>query len=149
VNHLNGREALAFVRNRHAFLEGDRARGRHQMAVIKGVINGLMSSKVITNYAELLDEMEGCLQTNASKSMIGELVQITLDRSRSDWQVLTYNVDGNGRLDYAYSLGAYAYCMIPNPNTVDYAKQLVSDVLNGTPITQDELQKNAPSPRGD
>ncbi len=149
MNHLNGKAALYFVRNRHDFADGDRARSRHQMAVIKGVIKSLRSSKIITNYAELLEEMEDCIQTNASKSMIGELVQITLDRSRSDWQVLTYNVDGNGRLDYAYSLGAYAYCMIPNPNTVDYAKQLVSDVLNGTPITQDELQKNAPSPRGD
>ena len=144
VNHMNGREALAFVRNRYAFLEGDRARGRHQMAVIKGVINGLMSSKVIANYAELLDEMEGCLQTNASKTMIGDLVQLTLDRSRGDWKVLTYSVDGSGTTDYAYSLGAYAYCMVPFPQTLDYAQELVKTVVAGDSLTQDELQKNAP-----
>ena len=149
MNHLNGKQALGFVRNRYSFLEGDRARGRHQMAVIKGVINGLMSSKIITNYAELLDEMEGCFQTNASKSMIGDLVQLTLDRSRGDWKVITYSVDGVGQTDYAYSLGAYAYCMVPNTKTVEYARQLVSDVLNGTPLTQEELQENAPNPRGD
>jgi LCP family protein required for cell wall assembly len=144
MNHLNGKQALAFVRNRYAFLEGDRARGRHQMAVIKGVINGLMSSKVITNYAELLDEMEGCFQTNASKTMIGELVQLTLDRSRGDWKVLTYSVDGSGSTDYAYSLGAYAYCMVPYPQTLQYAQDLVKTVVAGDSLTQDDLQKNAP-----
>lgn len=144
MNHLNGRQALAFVRNRYSFLEGDRARGRHQMALIKGVINGLMSSKVITNYAELLDEMEGCLQTNASKSMIGELVQLTLDHKRGDWKVLTYSVDGSGSTDYAYSLGAYAYCMVPYPQTLKYAQDLVKTVVAGDSLTQDELQQNAP-----
>ena len=144
MNHLNGKQALAFVRNRYAFLEGDRARGRHQMAVIKGVINGLKSSKVITNYAELLDEMEGCFQTNASKTMIGELVQLTLDRSRGDWKVLTYSVDGSGSTDYAYSLGAYAYCMVPYPQTLQYAQDLVKTVVAGDSLTQDDLQKNAP-----
>ena len=93
MNHMNGEEALAFVRNRYSFGEGDRARGRHQMAVIKGVVDGLRSSKVLTNYAELMDEMAGYLQTNASKKMIGDLVQLTLDRKR-DWVVLTYSVDG-------------------------------------------------------
>ncbi len=84
MNHMSGKAALTFVRNRRLFMEGDRARGRHQMAVIKGVINGLMSSKIITNYSELMNEMSGCFQTNASLSMVGDLVQLTLDRSRGD-----------------------------------------------------------------
>ena len=142
--HLNGEEALAFVRNRYAFAEGDRARGRHQMAVIKGVINGLMSSKIITNYAELLDEMSGCLQTNASRAMIGDLVQLTLDRSKGDWVVLTYSVDGFGATDSAWSLGAYAYVMVPFENNLDYARELVTDVISGEPLTQEQVQANAP-----
>ena len=149
MNHLNGRAALYFVRNRHDFADGDRARSRHQMAVIKGVINGLMSSKIITNYAQLMKDMEGCFQTNASMTMVGDMVQLTLDRSKGDWKVLTYNVDGNGRTDYAYSLGAYAYCMIPNMKTVEYAQSLASAVIAGESMTQEQLQKNAPSPRGD
>ena len=147
TNHLSGKAALRFVRNRYAFGEGDRARGRHQMAVIKGIIGSLRSSKILTNYAELMDEMADCFQTNASKAMVGELVQLTLDPGKSDWTVLTYSVDGNGRTDYAYSSGAYAYCMIPNMNTVDYAKGLAAAVLAGEPLTQEELQKNAPNPR--
>lgn len=144
MNHLSGSAALGFVRNRHDFGEGDRARGRHQMAVIKGVINGLMSSKIITNYGELLDEMSGCLQTNASRSMIGDLVQLTLDRKKGDWKVLTYSVDGYGSTEYAWSLGAYAYVMVPYANNLDYAQELAMKVLTGEKITQEELQANAP-----
>ena len=118
------------------------------MAVIKGIIKSLRSSKILTNYTQLMEDMAGCFQTNASKAMIGELVQLTMDPSKSDWTVLTYNVDGNGRTDYAYSLGAYAYCMIPNMKTVEYAQSLAAAVLAGEPLTQEELQKNAPPPRG-
>ena len=144
MNHLNGRAALGFVRNRYSFGEGDRARGRHQMAVIKGIINGLMSSKIITNYSELLDEMAGCLQTNASRSMIGDLVQLTLDRKKGDWKVLTYSVDGYGATEYAWSLGAYAYVMVPYANNRDYARELVTQVLANEVLTQDDLQAKAP-----
>ena len=116
------------------------------MAVIKGVINGLMSSKIITNYLELMDEMAGCFQTNVSKSMIGELVQLTLDRSSGDWRVLTYSVDGNGSTEYAYSLGCYAYVMVPyDETTVDYARDLwPSPGRLRRDLTQEELQENAP-----
>ena len=149
MNHLNGRAALLFARDRHHQIDGDRARSRHQMAVIKGVINELKSSKIILNYVDLMQEMQDCFQTNASLTMVGDLVQLTLDPSLDDWKVLTYNVDGNGKTDYAYSQGSYAYCMHPNMKTVEYAQSLVEVVLAGGSMTQEELLKNAPSPRGD
>ena len=146
MNHLSGKAALRFVRDRYSFGEGDRARGRHQMAVIKGVIDSAMSSKIITNYSELMDEMSGCFQTNASKAMVGRLVQLTMDRSKGDWKVLTYSVDGWGNTDFAYSLGCYAYVMVPYPETVDYARNLALAVASGETMTQEQLQKNAPKP---
>lgn len=143
---VSGEDALRFVRNRYAFAEGDRARGRHQMAVVKGIINSLRSSKILTNYLELMDEMAGCFQTNVSKAMIGELVQLTM-QSGKDWTVLTYSVDGNGSTEYAYSLGCFAYVMIPNTDTVEYARSLAIAIASGETMTQEQLQKNAPKPR--
>lgn len=144
MNHLSGKDALNFVRNRHAFREGDRARGRHQMAVIKGVINGLMSSKLLTNYTELMDQMSECFQTNASMNMIGDLVQLTLDRSKGDWKVVTYSADGWGMSGYTFSQGAYAYVMVPYPETLEYARELVNAVISGEVLTQEQVQENAP-----
>ncbi len=144
MNHLTGTQALKFVRNRYAFLEGDRARGRHQMAVIKGVINGLSTSRILTNYGELMDQMAGCFQTNASRKMVGELVQLTLDRSKGDWNVITYSVDGWGNTDYTPAQGAHAYVMVPFPETRDYALELVDAVIAGETLTQEQVQENAP-----
>ncbi len=144
MNHLNGEAALWFVRDRYSFLDGDRARGRHQMAVIKGVINSLASSKLITNYSEIMDEMAGCFQTNASKAMIGELAQLTLDQSKGDWTVLTYSVNGWGNSDYAFALGCYAYVMVPYPDTIDYARELVMTVCSDEALTQEQINENAP-----
>ncbi|MBR5095243.1 MAG: LCP family protein [Oscillospiraceae bacterium] len=142
--HMGGKQALKFVRDRHSFIDGDRARGRHQMAVIKGVIKGLISSKLITNYAEIMEELSDSFQTNAPKALIGELVRLTMDRSKGDWNVLTYSANGVGTTDYAYSLGAYAYVMIPDEDTIDYARSLVIAVASGETMTQAEVYANAP-----
>ena len=47
LNHLNGDQALAFARERHAFAEGDRQRGKNQMEVIRGVMAKAMSPSMI------------------------------------------------------------------------------------------------------
>lgn len=142
INHLDGTAALRFVRDRHSFgTEGDRARGRHQMAVIKGVIKGLASFKLLTNYGEIMDELADSFQTNASKALVGELVRMTLDTGTGKWKVLTYSVNGYDRTDYAYSLGCNAYVMAPEALTVDYARELVIAVASGEPLTQIEINK--------
>ena len=141
--HLDGYSALAYARCR-SFEAGDRVRGRHQMYVIRGVINGLMSSNALANYSDLMAKLSNSFQTDMPKEMIGELVQLTLDRSNGDWKVLTYSVDGAGRTDMCFSLGCKAYVMVPYPDTLEYARQLVISVISGESMTQDELNAGAP-----
>lgn len=142
TNQLNGEAALAFARERHAFRENDRARGRHQMAVIRGVIRGLRSSRLLANYGEVLEQLSGSFQTDAPPELLGELVQKTL--RGGDWTVLSYSVDGEGESNYAPSLGAYAYVMRPYDDTVDYARTLMQAVAAGDSLSQDWIQANAP-----
>lgn len=49
TNSLNGVEALAFVRERYAFPDGDYQRVRNQQAYLKGVINKAASPGVLLN----------------------------------------------------------------------------------------------------
>ena len=140
INHLDGKTALRFVRDRYSFgTEGDRARGRHQMAVIKGVIKGLASFKMLTNYGEIMDELADSFQTNASKEVVGELVRMTLDLESGKWKVLTFSVNGYDRTDYSYALGCNAYVMAPEIKTVEYARKLVIAVASGETPTQSEV----------
>lgn len=49
VNTLDGREALAFVRERYAFADGDYQRVRNQQIFLKGAIGKSLSAETVTN----------------------------------------------------------------------------------------------------
>ena len=54
INYMDGTKALAYVRERYAFPNGDYQRGIHQMQVITAVIQKAMSPEILTNYGSLL-----------------------------------------------------------------------------------------------
>jgi LCP family protein required for cell wall assembly len=49
LNTLTGAEALAFVRERYAFTDGDYQRVRNQQIYIKGVLRTILSAETLTN----------------------------------------------------------------------------------------------------
>jgi LCP family protein required for cell wall assembly len=49
MNHLNGEQALAFVRERHQLSEGDISRGRRQQAFLKALLLEALSKSTLTN----------------------------------------------------------------------------------------------------
>ncbi|WP_241972715.1 LCP family protein [Cryobacterium cryoconiti] len=52
---LNGTEALAFVRERYAFADGDFQRARNQQAFIKAVLGKSLTAETLTNPARISD----------------------------------------------------------------------------------------------
>jgi len=138
TNHLDGTEALGFARERHAFTDGDRQRGRNQMKVIQGVLTKLMSADILKNYASLMESISSSLQTNMTLDEIGALVQGQLE-SGASWNIVTYSVSGSDSTQKCASIGMSAYVMIPNENDVEFAKELIIATQSGTEVTQDEI----------
>lgn len=136
-NYVDGEAALAFARERYAFQEGDRQRGRNQMAVIEGVINKAMSPELLSNYTSVLSAVEGSFETNVSYNRIAELVRDQLANGGS-WNIVSYSVDGSGDTKRPYSMSAYAYVMVPDQTTVDKAKELIQQVIDGEVINLNE-----------
>lgn len=134
VNHLNGSQALAFARERKAFSSGDRQRGKNQMAVIRAVIEKMQSAEVLTNYAGLLQAVEGSFETSVPYDLIAELVRDQLNGGGT-WNVVSYSVDGWGDSQVTYSQGVRAYVMVPYQETVDTAKELMRQVRAGETVT--------------
>ena len=143
TNHLSGRAALAFARERHSFGDGDFQRGRNQMAVIKAVIEAMQSSSLLSNFSKVMEELAESFETNMSKSEVGEIVQEQLD-SKKDWNVLTYEVKGTPAMRPCYTGGANASVVLPNYDSVDYIKGVISRILKGETMTQEELSSNSP-----
>ena len=65
-NHVNGEQALVFSRERYAFKEGDRQRGRNQMAVIQGVVDKVTQPSFLKNYLSVMDSLDGCFRNQYS-----------------------------------------------------------------------------------
>lgn len=129
-NKLDGAKALAFARERYAFADGDRQRGKNQMAVIKAVINKAMSPAILTGYTGIMESVSGSFETSMPYDKIAELVRDQLDKGGS-WNIVSYSVDGTGDSKKPYSLSTKAYVMIPDQETVNTAISKMNQVKNG------------------
>lgn len=138
-NHLNGEEALAFARTRMGLDGGDHDRGNNQLKVIKAIIDKATSgTTIITNYANIMESIDGMFVMNVPTSLIGEIVKRQLS-DMSGWNIVSYSVKGEGDNLECYSApGELLYVMRPNEAHVSKASALIEKVFAGEILT-DEL----------
>ena len=136
-NYVNGEQALIFARERYAFQEGDRQRGKNQMEVIRGVVKKALSPEILTSYSSILSSLDGCFGTNITYEEIAQILQQQLTNG-GDWTIVSYSVNGTGATEKPYSMSQKAYVMVPNYDTVNKAKSLMEKVRNGEVVTQEE-----------
>ncbi len=130
-NQVNGQQALAFARERYAFSEGDRQRGKNQLHVIEGVIKKAMSPALLKNYSQTMETLAGSFETNVPYDVIAGLVRQQLNNG-GQWTVESYSVDGSGSTEVPYSMNTTAYVMIPDMNTVNTAIEKMNQIKKGT-----------------
>ena len=95
-NNLNGKQALAFARTRKGLDGGDLDRGKNQMKVIKAIIEkATTGTTIITNYAAIMDSIDGMFVMNVPSSLIGEVVKRQLS-DMAGWNIVSYSVKGTG-----------------------------------------------------
>ena len=130
MNHLNGEQALAFSRERYAYIEGDRHRGQNQEIVIEAIIKKLTTSNDIKTLKILLNELDKILQTNMDKTTINNLINNQID-TNTTWTVETYNLNGFDASEYTYSYpNQKLYVMIPDETTIEEAKVKINEIKN-------------------
>ncbi len=132
--NLNGTEALSFSRERHAFEDGDRERGRDQMRVITGIINKAVSPSIIANYSNVLDSISGSFETNMGNKDVTAFIKKQLN-DMSSWKIQQTQVSGTGSTEWTPANGFNAYVMIPDEKTVTKAKDLIEKVHSGKEIS--------------
>ena len=132
MNHMNGKEALAFSRERHAYAEGDNHRVQNQQDVLMAMLKKMMSPAVITNYSSVLKAISGCFETNMASSDITDLIKMQINDNAS-WTFKQKQFTGTGVMQTggAYMPDSKLYYMIPNDDSVKENLQAIKDVLNG------------------
>lgn len=129
TNYLDGKEALSFARERKAFKEGDRIRGENQQLILTSIINKATSTKIITNYTEILKAVKGKFITNIKDEEITKLIKMQFSDGKA-WNIKSISVNGVDSYDYVYSYKKNKlYVMKPIQETVDNAKGKIKDVM--------------------
>lgn len=129
INYLNGEEALSFARERKAFSEGDRIRIENQQLVLKAIINKLLSSKIITNYNNLLNSLNNKFLTNMTDDELTKLIKWQID-GMYNWDILNISLNGTDSYQYTYSYQKQLlYVMMPDEESVNTAKEKINSVM--------------------
>ena len=94
------------------------------------MLKKITSSKVLlTSYVNLLDAVEGKMQTNLSDKDIYSLVKMQLD-DMSGWKVKTVSVHGKGAYKTTFSMGnRELFVSIPEQKSVDAAVQKIHSIM--------------------
>ncbi len=129
-NHVDGKSALVFSRERHSFASGDNQRVKNQQHVIEAIINKVLNSTtILTKYTDILNSLNGSFQTNIDQNDISNLVKDQL-QSMSSWKIKNNALTGSGASSSTYSMGSTKlYVMIPDATSVEKAKDQIKAVM--------------------
>ena len=79
---MNSEQALGFVRERYSLQGGDNDRGKNQEKVIAAIIKKLTSTKVLSNYNEIIGNLQDSVQNQHAVANYDELDQYP---ARNGW----------------------------------------------------------------
>lgn len=130
LNHLDGKEALAFARERHALDDGDNQRGKNQEALITAIIQKMIAPSMIVKATDILAEVSDSVETNMSMKQIRTLIKQQLQNG-SDWQIYSVAADGMPDRRECYSIAGTPYVTVPNEETVAQIGGLINRVEAG------------------
>lgn len=128
--HLNGEDALKFVRERYSLADGDNARGRNQEKVVSAMIKKMTSPTTLLNFDKILEVLNESVNTNMSTETMMDLVNVQIF-SHTDFDIQTQEVEGEGKM----GLPSFAmpdnrlYMMVPFDESVDKVKENIQDIL--------------------
>ena len=141
-NHLNGEQALAFSRERHALADGDNQRGKNQQAVITAMIKKMISPQMLMKANSIIDDVSGNVETNMSQEQIQSLIKTQLNRGGS-WNIYSVAAEGTGGKDICYSAASSGplYVTYPDEESVANIQDLINRVEAGEVIEGSEVAK--------
>lgn len=131
MNHLDGKQALAFSRERYSFEDGDNQRGKDQEKVLTAILNKAMSPAILSNASALIADVSDSVQTNMTQEEMAKFIKMQLNDGAS-WTIESQAASGNGDTQACYSSGDQPlYVMWPDEAVVQSISAKMNEILNG------------------
>lgn len=128
-NHLDGERALAFARERYAYVDGDVQRVKNQQQVLTQIVKKVASPSMIVNFGKFMDALGGAFETNMSSDDMLSLIRYEFT-FYPKWVFESYAVLGYDSNEYSPTVGDYAFAMLINDESVKIAKNKIEAVNN-------------------
>lgn len=130
MNHLDGKQALAFSRERYSFEDGDNQRGKDQEKVLTAILNKAMSPAILSNASALIADVSDSVQTNMTQEEMAKFIKMQLNDGAS-WTIESQAASGNGDTQACYSSGDQPlYVMWPDEAVVQSISAKMNEILN-------------------
>lgn len=132
INHMDGRKALAYTRERYAYTSGDNHRIMNQQQVLEATMTKIISDeKILLKYDKLLDSFSKFYVTDIPKSVVTLFVKDQLNDMEL-WKFESQRVTGTGDSRNTYTAPTLKrYVMIPDEKSVINAKNKINEILEG------------------
>ena len=139
INHMNGKQALAFARERNAFPTGDNQRVRNQQAVFEAMIEkATSSSAMLLSYNKVISSLKDYFQMSIDSKEFRSLVKMQIAKN-PDWKIYKNALTGgDGSMGTYTTGGAAAYVMTQDQYSIDNARSLIKAVMNGDTLKKDD-----------
>lgn len=129
-HHVDGETALAFARERHAYLNGDNQRVKNQQKVFKAIFKRIVSPKMITNYGKFMDALAVAFDTNISADEMSDFIKYELG-SMPKWKFESYSISGDSGNEFCCLAQTYASITYENELMNQIARDKINAVLEG------------------
>lgn len=131
MNHLDGKQALVFSRERYSFEDGDNQRGKDQEKVLTAILNKAMSPAILSNASALIADVSDSVQTNMTQEEMAKFIKMQLNDGAS-WTIESQAASGTGDTQACYSSGDQPlYVMWPDEAVVQGISAKMNEILCG------------------
>ena len=130
-NHFNGKETLAFCRERHNLPDGDNQRGKNQQAVITAMLKKCLSPTMLLKANTIMEQVSKDVETNMTQEQINALIKYQLN-SNATWTIQSVAAEGTNTKGTCYSSGdTELFIMEPIESSVQNIIELANIVEDG------------------
>ncbi len=131
MNHFNGKQALAYSRERYAYTDGDIHRVQNQQQVLEAIIEKIFQDRsLLKKYDQILESFNDLYRTDIPEDYIKLIVKQQLG-DMSSWKIERQYVVGNGAMLETYSMPGWTlWVMIPDEDSMNNAKAKINEVYN-------------------
>lgn len=143
-NHLDGKRALAYSRERKAYIDGDLQRARNQQQVLQAMFKKATSPEIIKNYTSLLKALIGAFDTNMTTQEITSFIKYQI-QAKPSWKFEQFVLKGDNDLRMSAELGSEVSVVILYDSYINIAHDKIQAVLDGQSSDTVEADDDVPA----